>query len=95
MIGLCLVGLIMVYSAPYADGCCSTTHQSAPSLRSSRCRACWPGAVLLVVFMVGALSLLAALLGAGHGRTLLMLVLVLFAPEAISPEINGAHRWLH
>src|SRR5690349_4881913 len=91
--GLCLVGLIMVYSASYADGLLLDPPNPA-YFALKQVQNLLVGAVLLVVFMVVPYQFWRRFSVPAMGLTLLMLIAVLIAPESLSPQVNGAHRWL-
>jgi cell division protein FtsW len=95
VIGLCLMGLIMVYSASYADALTSTNADNNPAYWALKhIQSMLTGFLLLVVFTVVPYPFWRRISVPAMGGTLFMLLLVLFGPEAIRPEINGAHRWL-
>ncbi|HMA34983.1 MAG TPA: putative lipid II flippase FtsW [Chloroflexia bacterium] len=93
VISLCLVGLVMVYSASYAEALAADP--SNPALFALKhLQSLLTGAVLLVIFTAVPYPFWRRISVPAMGLTLLLLVLVLIAPAAISPDINGAHRWI-
>jgi cell division protein FtsW len=92
VIGLCLIGVVMVYSASYAEALSDNDNPAVFALK--HVQSLLLGAVLLVVFTVVPYPYWRRLSVPGMAIVLLMLVLVLFAPESISPTKLGAKRWL-
>ena len=93
VISLCLIGLVMVYSASYAEALAMDPPNPA-YWALKHLQSLLTGGVLLVVFMAVPYQFWRRFSVPAMGLTLLMLVLVLIAPESLSPEKNGAHRWL-
>ena len=92
MLGLVLIGVVMVYSASYAEALSQGFDGSYYTLK--QVQNLLTGAFGLLVFALVPYTFwrrFSVLLGA---LMLISLVLVLVAPAFISPEINGAHRWL-
>ena len=93
MLGLCLIGLVMVYSASYAQGL-SLTPPNPAYFALKQVQSLLLGSVLLVVFTAVPYPFWRRFSVPLMAVTLLMLLIVLVGPEWISPGVNGAHRWL-
>ena len=92
VLGLALIGIVMVYSASYAASLNDNGNPATYAL--SHVQYLLLGCVAMLVF---------ALVPYHEWRrfsvplgivVLLALALVLFAPDRLSPPVNGAHRWL-
>jgi cell division protein FtsW len=93
VLSLSLVGLIMVYSATYAEALTDNGNPAYWALK--HVQSLLTALVALVVFMVVPYPWWRRLSVPAMALTIIMLLLVLFGPEAISPKLNGAHRWLY
>src|SRR6476469_2791131 len=96
VLSLCLIGLIMVYSASYAEVLSdpNTTNPNSALWALKHLQSLLTGLMLLVVFTVVPYHYWRRWSVPAMGITLVMLVLVLVGPDSISPKLNGAHRWL-
>src|SRR5437773_7231241 len=94
VVGLCLVGVIMVYSASYAQSLAENPDGKGAVYALRQVQNLLTGGVALLVFALVPYTFWRRLSVPLGALVLIALVLALFAPEAISPEINGAHRCL-
>ncbi|MGI8588422.1 MAG: putative lipid II flippase FtsW [Chloroflexia bacterium] len=95
VIGLCLIGLVMVYSASYAAVLSDPKLASNPAAFALRhLQSLLLGCVFLVIFTVVPYPFWRRISVPAMAFTLLLLAFVLFAPASLSPDLNGAHRWL-
>ncbi len=93
VVGMALVGVIMVYSASYAEALATFDgHSEFYALK--QVQNLLTGGVLLLVFALVPYHFWRRFSVPLGVIVLLSLILVLFAPEWLSPEVNGAHRWL-
>ncbi|HUS16596.1 MAG TPA: putative lipid II flippase FtsW [Chloroflexia bacterium] len=96
VLSLCFIGLIMVYSASYAEVLSASDAENPNSAlwALKHLQSLLTGLMMLVVFTVVPYHYWRRWSVPMMGITLVMLVLVLVGPESISPKLNGAHRWL-
>ena len=92
VVGLALIGVIMVYSASYAEALAAYDDSRFYVLK--QVQNLLTGAVLLLVFALTPYTFWRRFSVPLGAIVLISLVLVLFAPAWLSPEVNGAHRWL-
>ncbi len=93
VLSLSLIGVIMVYSATYAQALTNNANPATIALK--HVQSLLTALVGLVIFTVVPYPVWRRFSVPLMGVTLLMLLIVLFGPAAISPSINGAHRWLY
>jgi cell division protein FtsW len=92
VVGLALIGVIMVYSASYAEALAAYDDSRVFVLK--QVQNLLTGAVLMLVFALVPYHFWRRFSVPLGVIVLIALVLVLFAPDWLSPEVNGAHRWL-
>jgi cell division protein FtsW len=92
VVGLVLIGIVMVYSASYAEALAERDDPSIYTLK--QVQNILTGGVALLIFAIVPYNFWRRFSVPLGFTVLVALVLVIFAPEWLSPEINGAHRWL-
>lgn len=92
VVSLVLIGIVMVYSASYAEALAERDDPSVYTLK--QVQNILTGGVALLVFAIVPYNFWRRFSVPLGFTVLVALVLVIFAPEWLSPEINGAHRWL-
>jgi cell division protein FtsW len=92
VVGMTLVGIIMVYSASYAEAL--SDYDDSRFYVLKQVQNLLTGGVLMLVFALVPYHFWRRFSVPLGVIVLLSLIGVLFAPDWLSPEVNGAHRWL-
>src|SRR3954447_13815704 len=97
VVSLALVGVVMVYSASYAQALAEQAGDPNPNpavYALKQVQNLLTGGVALLVFALVPYPFWRRFSVPLGALVLFALLLVLFAPDWLSPELNGAHRWL-